>query len=280
MKILKVLAVFMLVGFFMTACEDELRTTDMTQDSQMELKGDKLLVGAHFNLNIIGVKDKTMDDIAAGGVIFVDLYGTSEIHLQEGDDFAVLDKNGTDDDGALFQLPNPGIEAYVTEYPLGFDTETDYSVWARPLGKPLTGATITTMAELTALAEYIATDVDKKAVRLWDNLVEEFGEDLTITWGDFVPNPVTFERLKGKSTFQDVTAELLTVVYEILVTYDDDDDPETPDVEMTFHVRIPIFDDLLEGEYWKYENDGLKLLQVRFYPFGVDVSLDDGFWDE
>jgi hypothetical protein len=277
---------FLLLGIvaLFAACQKDVIEDDLNLKGAEASDGIEL-VGAHYNLNIIGVKDKTMDDIAAGNVIFVDLYGTSNIYLQqapEGESFAVLDKNGTDEDGALFQLPETGLEPYITELPWGYDTETDYSVYARPLGKPLTGATITTMAELSDLAYLIAGTEDKKTVRLWENLVDQYGDALNITWGEFIPNPVTFERLKGKQEWQNVTAELLTVVYEILVTYDDDNDPLTPDVELTFHVRIPIFDDLLEGEYWKYDNNGLKLLQLRFYPWGTDVTYDDieNGWDE
>lgn len=276
----------MLIAVAFAACEKNDLITEMDGDLTLKAASVDKLVGAHFNLNIIGVKDKTMKDNAGGGVIFVDLYGDSQINLVEGDDFAVLDKNGTDENGAIFQLPKPGFEPYITELPWGFDTETDYSVFARPLGKPGTMATITTMAELSDLAVLIAETEDKKTVRLWDNLVDKYGEALTIEWGAALPNPVTFERLKGKQEWQNVTAELLSVVYEVLVSYDEDGDLGTTDdiVELTFHARIPIFDDLLEGEYWKYENDGLKLLQLRFYPFGTDVTYaDDDLgigWDE
>ncbi len=273
---MKKLFLLLFVAVIFAACEK----TDPVADLEGDALKSTVLVGEHFNLNIIGVKDKTMDDdIAAGNVIFVKLGtteepATSEIHLVEGD-FAVLDKNGTDEDGALFQLPDPGFEPYVTELPYGFDTKTDYSVWARPLGKPMTGAVITTIATLSDFADLI---IDNKEARLWKNLMKEYElYDLTLTWGEFCPSPVELERLKGKQEWQNVTAELLSVVYEVLVTYDKDGDPATTDdiVELTFHVRIPIFDDLLEGEYWKYDNGGLKLLQLRFYPFGTDVTYDD-----
>jgi len=281
----KLLLLFIIAAVF-AACEKTDPIAELEGDVNLKsltTDGTKL-VGEHFNLNIIGVKEKTMDDdIAAGNVIFVNLYGETVIGLVQGEDYAVLDKNGTDEDGALFQLPDPGFEPYVTELPWGFDTETDYSVYARPLGKPMTGATITTMAELSELGDLIAETEDKKTVRLWDNLVDEYGEALLISWGDFIANPVTFERLKGKQTFQNVTAELLSVVYEILVTYDSNGDGVIDELDetITFHVRIPIFNELLEGEYWKYDNDGLKLLQLRFYPFGTDVTYDDveNGWD-
>jgi len=106
--------------------------------------------GKHFNLNIIGVKNpKTADmDGSNGHVIFVDLSGHSKINLVEGDDYAVLDKNATDNDGALLQLPDPGLEAYNVADPGDADTISDYSVFVRPLGKPGGWATITTCAEL------------------------------------------------------------------------------------------------------------------------------------
>ena len=75
----------------------------------------------------------------------------------------------------------------------------------------------------------------------------------------------------------------MSVVYEVIVTYDEDGDPQTTDdiVELVFHVRIPVFNEMLENEYWKYDNKGLKLLQLRFYPFGTDVTYDDMMngWD-
>lgn len=281
MKMIKLFAVLIFGGLLWVGCsKDDVVSSEAQTDVKDVLfsRGNGAPTGAHYNLNIIGVKEKTMNDIAAGNVIFVNLFGVSNINLQEGDDYAVLDKNGTDENGALFQLPAPGIEPYITELPFGFDTETDYSVYARPLGKPLTGATITTMADLSEIGDAI---IGNKESRLWDNINSNYDVS-SITWGEFVPNPVTFERLKGKSTFQNVTAQLLTVVYEVLVTYDDDGDSLTPDLELTFHVRIPIFDEMLVGEYWKYDNRGLKLLQVRFYPFGTDVTYDDlaNGWNE
>jgi hypothetical protein len=74
--------------------------------------------GAHYNLNIIGVpqgKTASMDG-NNGHRIFVNLDGISKIWLSQGP-FGVLDANGTDGNGASFQLPNPdpdndGITAY------------------------------------------------------------------------------------------------------------------------------------------------------------------------
>jgi hypothetical protein len=65
-----------------------------------------------------------------------------------------------------------------------------------------------------------------------------------------------------------VTAELLTVVFVVTA---EDMEP--------FYVRVPIFSDLLENEYWKYDNEGLKNLDVRFYDCSTDVSEGDEVFD-
>ena len=46
-------------------------------------------------------------------------------------------------------------------------------------------------------------------------------------------------------------------------------------VDQTVYLRVPIFDESLENEYWEYENEGLKILQVRIYEWGTDVSEND-----
>ncbi len=84
-------------------------------------------------------------------------------------------------------------------------------------------------------------------------------------------------RTKGRTTFTNVTAQLLTIVLKVELTYDDDGDPLTDDLVEIVYVRVPLFDDLIENEYWEYDNKGLKLLQVRFYP-GVVSDVTD--WDK
>ena len=34
----------------------------------------------------------------------------------------------------------------------------------------------------------------------------------------------------------------------------------------------PLFDNALEDYFWSYDNNGLKLLQLRFYPVPTDVN--------
>ncbi|UCE98071.1 MAG: hypothetical protein JSV74_01725 [Dehalococcoidia bacterium] len=239
--------------------------------------------GQHYTLNIIGVKvDKGKNanmgndlESANGNVIFVNMEGHTKIGLIESteagldaDDFAVLDKNGTDQDGALFALPDPGLDPYVIGNVGGADVMSDYSVFARPLGTPGGSATITTCADIVEgeWATLIAGLLPGKVFKSIENSAGTFGGFASL---EQVGTTVTF-RDNGKSTFTNVTAELLTIVFEIVVEV-------SPGVYETYYLRVPIFDPALQGEYWDYNNDNLKVLQLRFYP-GVetDVSAGDG----
>ena len=226
--------------------------------------------GPHYNLNIIGVsKDKSAEmDGGNGHVIFVALDGKSKINLVEGD-FAVLDANATDGDGATFQLPAPGVDPYVVGGDMtGVDTMSDYSVFVRPLGKPGGWANITTCADIVdSTFGGLLTGAEIKSL----NKAGAFGGVCSI---EQVGQEITM-RTKGKQSFTNVTAELTTIVFQMSI--DEDGDGVVDDI---VEVRVPIFDDSIENEYWEYDNHGLKLLQVRFYE-GVptDVSLDDGDWN-
>lgn len=176
--------------------------------------------GAHYNLNIIGVpKNKSADMTGDNGHrIFVPLVGNPKIMLTEGSDFAVLDANGTDGE-ASFQLPNPD--------PTNSGT-TVYSVFARALGTP-GGKSLTTTCAIDP------TDGS------------EVCSVLTLT----------LERSKGKSTFENVSKQLLYI-------YADVNGDGVLD-------RVPLFDDALSGYFWDYDNHGLKLAQFRFYNCSTAV---------
>ncbi len=232
-----------------------------------------------YKLNIIGVsKDKSADmDGNNGKRIFVKLDGKSAIYLQEAvdaennplpvnhpDAFAVLDANGTDGDGALFQMPNTGLDPYVVGNKGEANTWSDYSIYIRSLGKPGGWANITTCAEL--LDSDFADLLPGKFVSVL-NRAGEFGGYASV---EQVGQAIT-ERPKGKSTFTNVTAELLTIVFKVEVNIGTEADPEI----IVVYVRVPIFDDIIQGEYWEYDNHGLKLLQVWIYDNSTDVSAGD-----
>jgi len=195
--------------------------------------------GAHYNLNIIGVpKGKTADMTGNNGHrIFVPLgkdgvTAGTKIYLIEGDEpdaFAVLDANGTDG-RAEFMLPLPA-ECYATINPNtgGIDTPASctvsYTVWARALGKPGGQAWMKTCVEDPDLPGGYLCSVAEYTLHL--------------------------ERKNGRSQFENVTEELLFVS----ANFDLDDAIE--------HVQI--FDPMFDSYYWQYDNQGLKLLQLRFY---------------
>lgn len=122
--------------------------------------GNGMPSGPHYNLNVIGVpKEKSADMTGNNGHrIFVKLDGNTKIMLSEGSDYRVLDANGTDNDGATFQLPCPDPDN---------DGVTEYSVWVRALGKPGGFADIRTCAYDPAGNEYC--EVYKMIIRTKGN---------------------------------------------------------------------------------------------------------------
>jgi hypothetical protein len=88
-----------------------------------------------YKFNLLGVpKGKTASMTGDEGKrMFVPAYGNAKIYLQPGP-FDIIDANGTDGNGATFQLPDPQVGE--TEY-------TWYGVFIRPKGKPNGRATLT-----------------------------------------------------------------------------------------------------------------------------------------
>ena len=225
-------------------------------------------------VNIIAVKNSKTDNMDGNGgaVIFVNEIGLVESGTEdapgtEEGDFVVLDKNATDADGGLLALPAPGYDAYNTGDPGEANTVSKYSVLVRPLGAPGGKASITTCAELLdsdfagLLSGKFVSTLNKDGYFGGYASVEQVGQDI-------------LTREKGKSTFTNVTAELTSIVFMVEV--------ELADTSIIVeYIRVPIFDPIIQGEYWDYEqgDPGLKLCQVRFYDCPTDVSLSDGDWN-
>jgi hypothetical protein len=199
--------------------------------------------GAHYTLNIIGVpKDKSANFTGGnGGRIFVDLGKTgtvanTRINLREGE-FGVVDANGTDG-VAAFQLPNPDPDG---------DGTTAYSVYYRALGKPLGKATM-----------------------------QSCYEDATGTWcaADFLGGvePITIQRSKGGvAKFENVSKDLLYVDYCTAWAAGPDLQLGTSDDVCTSVTQSPLFSNLV-SYFWSYDNEGLKLAQLRFYEIPTVTS--------
>jgi hypothetical protein len=225
------------------------------------------------HLKIIGVKDPKsvkMEDKAAGNVIFV-LLGengepaNTEISLVQGPEFAVLDKNGTDGEAAFMMKPT-GLDPYIIGGDMtGVNTESLYSVFLRALGTPGGKATMYTCAEVAdAFAPWLSNKVEKTLTSVDPAVGEEVCSLEQITSDILV-------RESKKPKFINVTAELLTVVFEVTYEYMDGDVL----VEETIIVRVPVFSNLLQGYFWNYDNEGLKNLDVRFYDCSTNVAEDD-----
>jgi len=195
-------------------------TTAPTTTTTTQVNGNGAPNGAHYNLNIIGVPKGKTATMTGGDAhrIFVPLVGNCKISLSMGA-FQVLDGNCTDGPSS-FQLPNPDPDN---------DGTTTYSVWARALGKPGGSSTQTTCATDVATGELYCSVYASVQVRS-----------------------------KGKSSFTDVSRELLYV-------YADLNGDGTNE-------RYNLFNDALKDYYWNYDNNGLKLLQLRFYEVPSTVT--------
>lgn len=197
-----------------------------------------------------------------GHRIFVDLFGDSRIALTEGP-FAVTDANGTDG-WAGFQLPKPGLDAFIVGDPGDADVQSSYSVFIRPLGKPGGWATITTCADL--LDSTFGGLLSGSQIRILNQIDDVTGAYCSIEQ----VGAEILTRTNGKSTFTNVTAQLTTIVFSVEIDADGDGT-----VDQTFLVRVPIFDDALANEYWLYDNHGLRLAQVRFYDCSTNVATGE-----
>jgi hypothetical protein len=62
----------------------------------------------------------------------------------------------------------------------------------------------------------------------------------------------------GKSIFRNVTTNLTTIFIDPVL--------DAAAVEACGGTQVDLFDPCLENYFWKYDNEGLKLLQIRFYP--------------
>ena len=233
----------------LTGCTNDPASFDSTPTSgpaqAVTSTGNGAPSGTHYTLNIIGVpKDKSANLTGGSGRrIFVDLGKTGEvantrINLSEGD-FAVTDANGTDGTAA-FQLPNPDPD---------LDGTTSYSVYVRALGKP-----------------------ERKAS------MQSCYEDATGTWCavDFTGGvePITIGRTKGGvAKFVNVSKDLLYVDFCVTWTAGDDGVLGTADDVCTAVNQIPLFSNADLSYYWSYDNEGLKVAQLRFYEVPTTPSF-------
>ena len=153
-------------------------------------------------------------------------------------DFGVIDANATNDNGALFALPDPCADSDPAT-----DCTPDYAIWARV--KTSGGsATITTCAD-----EYL--DGFDGSDDIWCG-----ANGITLDKQTYVKAVnVTDNLLQMTLYIDDSVDEELAACIGGPNDGDDDGDWYT----------IDLFDRCFENYFWNYDNNGLKNLELRFY---------------
>ena len=151
-------------------------------------------------------------------------------------DFGVIDANATDGDGAILAIPDPCADAD----PLTPCTPS-YAIWARAL-TPQGSATITLCADESG-AGFDGTD----DVWCGDNGITLYGQG------------------NGKKAFE-ITNNLLSMT----ITIDGVVNPQLAtclgiSTTTSTTLNVYLFDNCFENYFWNYDNNGLKLLQLRFF---------------
>lgn len=193
------------------------------------------LSGPHYNLNIIGVPhDKTAPmNNADRHTLFVPLQSGGDVGRQirityvAGDDFGIIDGNCTDDNACTIMVPsNPGF------------ADPCYNVYAVGLGKPNGVAVVNAECALDAPLVDGASCTDAL-------LLNSFTLKRTNDGGN-KPKRVDITDIFRASGCLDLGA---------------DGTCDTPFANLWIF-NIP----QLLDYFWDYDNNGLKLMQLRFYP--------------
>lgn len=209
--------------------------------------------GKHYNLNIIGVpRDKEVPTMTGSNrhTIFVPLNSGEDVDRQvkikyvtnpDENEFRVVDGNATDDNEAVIQVP---FEYCDLETYDNCEDLLSFMVFARGLGKP--GPDVG--AIVTAECEYIKEVVDTAGT------LDLECED-TLVLGEF-----EVRRPGKKPITQDITDIFRA---DGCLDYDDSGYCDKGDLQFRNLWIFNIPD--LESYMWDYDNNGLKLMQVRFY---------------
>jgi hypothetical protein len=196
------------------------------------------LSGPHYNLNIIGVpKDKTVPDMTGSNrhVIFVPLQSGGDVSRQvkiqyiAGDEFRVIDGNATDDNLAIIEVPSSDGLA-----------DPCYSVYAVGLGTPHGNAIVN--AECAFSEPLVGGGTCTDAL-----LLDTFSINRT-NGGSNKPRRVDITDIFRATGCLDL---------------DDSGTCNTGDLQFS-NVWVFNIPQLL-SYMWDYDNNGLKLMQVRFY---------------
>jgi hypothetical protein len=191
--------------------------------------GNGAISGMHYNLNLISVTktDQLPNDANNGNRIFVNFEGRNKIYLVPNVDGVFNVLDADATDGkAQFTLPAP---ENVYDADGNYTGPGAYRVFVRVVGTPGGSGKLSTCGET-----YDAVTSTTDTVCSMDN--------------------VTLSRTKTPK-FTDVTRQLTTVQYDM-----------NGDGIIAQNERVDIFDAAFENYLWAYDNNGLKNVQLRFYP--------------
>jgi len=192
--------------------------------------GNGAMSGKHYNLNLISIKNidqlPTDDETNNGNRIFVNFDGRSKIMLQQNTDGIFNVIDYVATRNDPAKFTLPAPENVYDEFGV-YQGPGAYRVVVRVVGTP--GGS----GQLSACEEFF-------------NETTQTTE--TLCSMDIVP-------LAKSSKFTDYTKALTTV----RIDRDGDGDAEENE-------RMDIFDDELMDYLWAYDNNGLKNVQLRFYP--------------
>ena len=199
--------------------------------AQQDVTGNGAPSGPHYNLNIIGMDKAKRSDMECGDGHRIFVKMNGQTKLYLSEGDFAVRDCNGTDGRAEFQLPNPDPDN---------DGVTEYSVFIRVLGKPGGKIKMTTCATDPLAGEEVCSDYAVVKVR---------------------------ETGKGKQKFENVSRELLYIYAWVCVAVD----PDTGACTDWEYMRVPLFSDLLQDYLWKYDNNGLRIAQLRFYPISTEV---------
>lgn len=195
--------------------------------------------GSHYNLNIIGMDTCKSADMTGSNrhTIFVDLNYSDGTPTNPTSTVSLNPKNKIFlQEGAFQVIDGNACDGAIFQLPKNDCTTLtvtevsgcDYDVYIRGLGSPQNNpySQMTTCRIDTTLNEYQCST-----------------------------ETVTVERNKGKSTFSNVTKELTTLCLDT-----------TLDSVVKCDTRVTLFESDMYQYFWDYDNHGLRLAQLRFYP--------------
>lgn len=240
-------------------------TSAFAQAAPKDDDGNLLAKGWHFNLNIIGVprgKEASMTG-SERHTIFVPLDTSGHVdgkininYVRSDDDrFHVIDGNATIDGEATIAVPYELCDFNSTN---SCSDLIAYDVFAVGLGTPGGGAHVDAECVFSD-----AFDTDGFLILDKDGILVGSCTD-TLLMGSFDISRTNGGKNKPKSVD-------ITNVFRASGCIDGFGDPNVPNLlcsagDLRFR-RVWVFNiDVFDSYWWEYDNDNLKLMQVRFYP--------------